>query len=201
MPPAERPGSGTEGGGARLRDVTAPPNLVSLSRIALVPVVIATLASGHRYWAAGLLVLLFATDGLDGYLARRSDRVTELGKILDPAADKIAVIAVLVYLVAVGEFPLWALLLVGARDAAIVLGGAAVTRRTGVVPPALMVGKVALVLLAAVTAVFAADLEVLEPAALAVTVVAVVVSGAGYALAAGRLLRGGPRDSARGVGH
>jgi CDP-diacylglycerol--glycerol-3-phosphate 3-phosphatidyltransferase len=171
---------------------------VSLFRIVLVPVVIAALASGHRYWAAGLLVLLFATDGLDGYLARLSDRVTELGKILDPVADKIAVIAVLVWLVVAGEFPLWALLLVVARDAAIALGGAAVTRRTGVVPPALMVGKVALVLLAAVTVVFAADLELLEPAALALTVVAVAVSGAGYALAAGRLLSGEPGDRANG---
>jgi CDP-diacylglycerol--glycerol-3-phosphate 3-phosphatidyltransferase len=173
-----------------LRDVTAAPNLVSLARIALTPVVVALLASGHRAWAAGLLVLLFVTDGLDGYLARRQDRVTELGKVLDPAADKIAVAAVLIRLVVAGEFPLWALLLVLARDVAIAVGGVAVARRTGVVPPALMVGKVALVLLAVAVVVFAADIVMLEPPALSLAVAAVIISGAGYALAARRLLAG-----------
>jgi CDP-diacylglycerol--glycerol-3-phosphate 3-phosphatidyltransferase len=177
-----------------MRDITAPPNLVTLTRLALVPVTLALMAGGHRIAAALVLVVTFATDGLDGYLARRLDRVTDLGKVLDPLADKIAVVAVLVFLVANGEFPLWALLLVAARDIAIALGGVAIARRTGVVPAALMAGKVALVALAAVVVVFTADLEPLEPAALVVTVAAVVTSGAAYGALARRVLLGGRRS-------
>jgi CDP-diacylglycerol--glycerol-3-phosphate 3-phosphatidyltransferase len=144
----------------------------------------------RRLAAAAVLVLMFATDGLDGYLARRLDRATELGKILDPTADKVAVLAVLVFLVAAGEFPLWALVLVAARDLGILLGGVAIARRSGVVPPPLMVGKVSLVVFAAVTTVFVADLKALEPAALAVCVAAVVASGTAYGVVARRALTG-----------
>lgn len=175
-----------------LRDLAAPPNLVTLARVVLVPVALGLMARDQRAAAVVVLLLIFATDGIDGYLARRLDRVTELGKILDPAADKIAVAAVLIFLVARGEFPLWALVAVVARDIAIAAGGLAVARRQREVPAALMVGKVALVVLAAVVIVFVADLSALEPAALAACVLAVVVSGIGYGVATGRALRRAP---------
>lgn len=174
-----------------LRDIAAPPNLVTLGRIALVPVALALLAGGHRPAAVAVLLVMFASDGLDGYLARKLDRVTELGKILDPAADKIAVAAVLMFLVATGEFPLWAFLLVVVRDVAIVVGGLAIARKSRLVPQALMVGKVAVAVLGVATLVFVADIRVLEPAALVLCVVAVVASGAAYAVVARRALSGG----------
>ena len=173
-----------------LRDLTAPPNLVTLARIALVPVALVLLAGGHRLAAVAALLLMFVSDGLDGHLARKLGRVTELGKVLDPAADKIAVAAVLVYLVVVGEFPLWAFVLVAVRDVGIVLGGVAIVRRSRAVPQPLMVGKVAVVVLGLVVLVFAADIHVLEPAALVLCVVAVVTSGAAYAVVARRALSG-----------
>ena len=71
----------------RLRDISAAPNVVSLLRIALVPVALLLLAGGMRGAAVGVLIAMAATDWLDGYLARRTARVTELGKILDPVAD------------------------------------------------------------------------------------------------------------------
>ncbi len=174
-----------------LRDVTAPPNLVTLVRIALVPVALVLLAVDQRLWALAAMAVMFVSDGLDGYLARRTGRVTELGKVLDPAADKIAVAAVLLYLVATGEFPLWALLLVVARDVAIALGGVAIASRSGSVPQALTAGKVAAFVLALVVIVFVADIQALEPAALALCVIAVVTSGAAYAVVARRALSGG----------
>lgn len=183
------------------RDLLAVPNLVTLLRIALVPAVLALMAAGERTGAAAVLVALFATDGLDGLLARRLDRVTELGKLLDPLADKLAVGAVLLSLVLRGEFPAWAFALVLLRDVLIAVGGAVMTRRTGVVPAALPVGKFALVALAAVTAVYVADLRVFEPAALLLCVAAVIVSGVGYGVAAlrgpgGRRQGPGRRDGA-----
>ena len=156
--------------------------------MALVPVALVFLARDQRLWALAAMAVMFVSDGLDGYLARRFSRVTELGKILDPVADKLAVAAVLIYLVVAGEFPLWALLLVVVRDVAIVLGGVAIVRKCGAVPQALMVGKVAVVILALVVIVFVADVAALEPAALVFCVAAVLASGAAYALAARRAL-------------
>ena len=173
-----------------LRDLAAPPNLVTLVRIALVPLALVLLAGGHRGWALASMAVMFVSDGLDGYLARRLGRVTELGKILDPAADKIAVVAVLLFLVARGEFPLWALLLIVARDVAIVVGGVAITKRSKTVPPALLAGKIAVVVLALVVIVFVADIKVLEPAALVFCAVAVLASGAAYVVVARRALSG-----------
>jgi len=173
-----------------LREVTAPPNVVTLLRIALVPVALVLLACDRRMWALAALAIMFVSDGLDGYLARRLDRVTELGKILDPAADKIAVVGVLLFLAFAGEFPFWALLLIVVRDVAIVLGGSAIARKTGSVPPALMVGKIAVVVLGLVTIVYVADIKALEPAALLLCVIAVAVSGLSYAVVAVRALSG-----------
>ena len=118
----------------RLRDISAAPNVVSLLRIALVPVALLLLAGGMRGAAVGVLIAMAATDWLDGYLARRTARVTELGKILDPVADKIAVDSVLAFLAVRGEFPVWALAVIVCRDAAILVGAATLARRLGTVP-------------------------------------------------------------------
>lgn len=176
------------------RDLTAPPNLVTLSRLALVAVALVLMFAGLRVWAAVVIAAAFATDGLDGYLARRLGRVTELGKILDPAADKMAVAAVLIYLAAAREFPVWALAVIVARDVGIAVGGVRMARRTGVVPAALLPGKIALVVLAAMVFVFVLDLAQAEPAALVLGMAATVWSGAFYAVAMRRAGSSGGRE-------
>jgi CDP-diacylglycerol--glycerol-3-phosphate 3-phosphatidyltransferase len=173
---------------ASIGDLAAPPNLLTLARLALVPVALALLVSERRTEAVIVLLIMVATDGLDGLVARRTGRVTELGKILDPVADKVAIDAILTALTVRGEFPAWALALVLARDAGILIGAAAVARR-GTVPAALWVGKVALVILAAMTVTFVADLTRLEGPLLAAGAVSVVVSGAWYAAVVGRVGR------------
>jgi CDP-diacylglycerol--glycerol-3-phosphate 3-phosphatidyltransferase len=180
-------------GAARVsaRDLRAAPNVVTLLRLALVAPAILLLANGLRLWAAAVVVVMFATDGLDGYLARRLGRITELGKVLDPTADKVAVGSLLLYLLVAGEFPLWAFALVILRDVAIAVGGVAIARRTGSVPQALPAGKLALAALAAVVVVFVADISALEPAGIAVLLVAVLASGTVYAISMTRALRGG----------
>jgi cardiolipin synthase (CMP-forming) len=79
----------------------------------------------HGTEAAGLLLLGFvvATDWVDGTIARRTGQVSELGKWLDPIADRIAIGAALITLVVRGAFPLWAALLILVRDALILLAG------------------------------------------------------------------------------
>jgi cardiolipin synthase len=145
-----------------LADLSAPPNVVTLVRLALVPVAVALLAAGSRWGAFWVLAAAVATDGLDGYLARRLARATELGRILDPLADKAAIDAVLFFLALRGEFPWWAFAVFAGRDVAIVWGALSVARRTGGVPASNLVGKAALVTLAAMALAYVADLEPLE---------------------------------------
>jgi CDP-diacylglycerol--glycerol-3-phosphate 3-phosphatidyltransferase len=174
-----------------LRDLRAAPNVVSLARLALVPVAVLLLIAERRVLAAGVLVAMVLTDWLDGFIARRTRRVTALGKILDPVADKIAIDSILVALTLRGEFPAWAVWVIVARDVAILVGALAVARRTDVVPASIMIGKVTLVVLAAMTFAFVLDLEPLEAALLAAGVACVVASGVVYAAAMRAALRAG----------
>jgi CDP-diacylglycerol---glycerol-3-phosphate 3-phosphatidyltransferase len=68
------------------------------------------------YVAAGVFVVAAATDGLDGYLARRDRSITRLGQWLDPLADKLLVAAPIVAMVVVDVFPLWAAVVIVARE-------------------------------------------------------------------------------------
>jgi cardiolipin synthase (CMP-forming) len=71
-----------------------------------------------------LLGLVVSTDWVDGYLARRTGQVSELGKILDPVADRLALAAALITFVVLDAVPLWAALLVVVRDAVVLAAGA-----------------------------------------------------------------------------
>jgi cardiolipin synthase len=100
------------------------PNLLSLTRILLIPVFV-LLILHHGTEGAGLILLgaVVATDWVDGYLARHTGQVSNLGKILDPVADRMALTAALVAMVVRHAFPLWAALLVIARDGLILVAG------------------------------------------------------------------------------
>lgn len=93
--------------------VTSLPNLLTISRIAAIPLVIATFyvqGDTARWVACGLFVAAAVTDFFDGYLARRSNQVSAFGRFLDPIADKLLVAAVLFMLAAFGRVTEWSLL-------------------------------------------------------------------------------------------
>jgi cardiolipin synthase len=86
------------------------PNILTLSRVALIPVVIVMLFADDpamRWWVFALFVVLALTDYLDGYLARVLDQASALGALMDPIADKVLVAALIVALVARGEIAGW----------------------------------------------------------------------------------------------
>ncbi len=98
------------------------PNLFTLLRILLIPVFMALLFSSFKfnhYWAATIFLLAALTDGLDGYLARLHRQVTNLGKFLDPLADKLLVIAALISLVELGRITSWLAVAFIAREIAV----------------------------------------------------------------------------------
>ncbi len=106
-------------------------NLITLSRLALIPVILFCLEAGfggsHQI-AAGLFALGAATDSLDGMVARRRQEVSRLGIFLDPLADKLLVIAAIFPLVGEGVLPAWAGFLIVAREVAVVVLRARGTR-------------------------------------------------------------------------
>ena len=107
------------------------PNLITLARIALVPVLILLLHDQN--YAAALLVFLIAgvSDALDGFLAKRLGVQTRLGAILDPAADKLLLVSAYVMLTILGHIPFWLMLTVAFRDVLIVGGYILYTTHVG----------------------------------------------------------------------
>ena len=102
------------------------PNDLSFLRIALIPVFVALIVDRDTTFAGLLLFgVVLATDWVDGAIARATGQVSELGKLLDPVSDRLAIAAGLIALVARDAFPLWAALLILVRDALMLLAGLA----------------------------------------------------------------------------
>lgn len=131
-----------------------PANKVTLLRICLIPVFVIAIISPWPTWfpywtdaeyikpwvAAGVFIVLAATDTLDGYLARSRNEVTNLGKFMDPLADKILVAAALLALIELGVLPSWVALIILTREF-IVSGIRMVAASQGVVIAASWYGK------------------------------------------------------------
>lgn len=98
------------------------PNLISLGRLLLVPLAISLILEGS-YWAAfWVFVMAGASDALDGFIAKRFDRRTRLGALLDPLADKVLLVSVYVTLGIAGQLWAWLVVLVVFRDVMIIGG-------------------------------------------------------------------------------
>jgi CDP-diacylglycerol--glycerol-3-phosphate 3-phosphatidyltransferase len=101
------------------------PNLITIVRILLAPLFVWMLLADNgadgalRWWAAVLFILAIATDGVDGAIARGRGLVTELGKLLDPIADKILVGGALISLSILGELPWWVTVVILVREVGI----------------------------------------------------------------------------------
>jgi len=101
----------------RDQGVATIPNVISLVRVLFVPVFCYLLLVDDRPAAAGvLLAVLGATDWVDGYIARRFRRGSELGKLLDPTADRVLLLAAVIALMVDGSVPIWLGTLVLARE-------------------------------------------------------------------------------------
>ncbi len=98
------------------------PNAITIVRILCAPVFLWLLLTDAgadealRWWAAGLFILAIATDGIDGHLARRHDIITDLGKLLDPIADKVLTGLAFVGLSILAELPWWVTIVVLVRE-------------------------------------------------------------------------------------
>lgn len=111
------------------------PNILSVVRLLLIPVFFAFLVSGHYGWALLLIAASSITDFIDGYVARHFNQVTRLGQLLDPAADRLFILATLVGLALVGVLPWWFTAVIVARDVLLLgLGVVLANHRFGPLP-------------------------------------------------------------------
>jgi cardiolipin synthase len=123
--------------------VLTVPNLLSLARIALLPLVYLDLTSGRLMRAFVLLLVIGATDWFDGFLARVLAQRTRLGAVLDPIGDRAVLVVVGIGLVVSGILPLWALLLLLAREVTVVVVGLVILLAGDSIPTTSRLGKVA----------------------------------------------------------
>lgn len=121
------------------------PNILTTIRLCMMPVFLVVYflpAPNAKWWAMGVIIFAFLTDVLDGYIARHYHQITDLGKILDPIADKVMQLTVLICIAINDRALLWAVLFLLFKE--ILLGiGALIMYRKGVVGQSNWFGKVA----------------------------------------------------------
>lgn len=117
-PEGSRPGGLPEA--ASRGGIVNLPNVVTIARILLVPVLVWAIAANEMRLAFLLFLAAGLSDAIDGFLAKRFGMTTEFGAHLDPLADKALIIAIFVGLGMVGAIPLWLVILVVSRDVLIV---------------------------------------------------------------------------------
>lgn len=166
------------------------PNFISLGRVLAGPLVVWLMLVGHMQWAFWIFVMAGLSDAVDGFIAKRLQITSELGRYLDPIADKVLLVSIFITLGVQGHLPAWLVILAVSRDLLIV-GGAllsfALSRPISVRP--LLISKVNTALQIALAAwvlsrvAFGLDLPALDHALVYGAALTTVFSGAAYIVA------------------
>jgi CDP-diacylglycerol---glycerol-3-phosphate 3-phosphatidyltransferase len=160
------------------------PNLLTVARIMLVPVLVVALLGNTPsgdVLAAVVFALASLTDFVDGYLARARGSITNFGKLMDPLADKLLIVAALISLVSLHRLAAWVAMVIITRELAVTVLRMGATQ-AGVVMAASMFGKVKTCLqIATILAVIAVhDQPAWVSLLIYVTIVVTVLSGLDY---------------------
>lgn len=120
--------------------------MLTVVRLVCVPVTVVLISHSHMIWALIVFVFACGTDLLDGYIARKYNLTTKLGIWLDPFADKLMAIAVIITFTACNIIPLWVIIVLFAKELIMLTGGFILLKR-GVSTPSNKFGKIAAFLL------------------------------------------------------
>lgn len=152
------------------------PNLLTIIRFLLVPVMTYFLISKNYSLAITFYVLASITDVLDGYIARKYNMITKLGKILDPMADKLLQFSALVGLWIVGIIPFWITFIFFLKEIFMGLGAIKLLRNKDVVVPSKWFGKMSTVFffVAIVFSMLSENVLILKPYVLPMFILALV---------------------------
>lgn len=169
-------------------------NSLSFSRIFLSIPMIIFLVNDMNYYAIGMGLLAYLTDIGDGYFARKLNEVTNLGKVIDPIADKIFVGSAALAMVLLDRIPLWFVIVVLGRDLLILLGGLYASRKVKVVIQSNYVGKVSVMIIAFAVAIFILDIKEAEIYGLVAACGAVAATLVSYSYGLIKLLKSSGYD-------
>ena len=139
---AERPPEHNKNGHSTAARIVTVPNILSVSRIILLPIVLLLLFKRQNAAAVAVMLVSWTTDALDGYLARKLGQVSNLGRVLDHLVDKVWVGSVLVTLVFIRNLPLFLAAAVILRDLLILAGSGVIMKLRGLFVQSDVVGKI-----------------------------------------------------------
>ena len=133
-----------------MKKILTISNLLSLSRVIILPFVL--LVIKNETYNQSFLIFLFllffiATDYFDGYLARKLNQVTKIGKILDPIVDKISIISISYMISIYKSFPIWAFYIILVREGMTILGSIILFKKKDFIPSSNILGKASVFIL------------------------------------------------------
>lgn len=164
------------------------PNIISVFRIVLVIIATYLLIKEDNINAFILYVVAMVTDFLDGFLARLLEQTSELGKLLDPVADKLLVLSIVLVLFFQNRMPLWIVIVILARDFIILSGGLLLRTKVKFIPQSILIGKisaVAIMIVCALSILIPYQMELLYYIAAFFATISIVA----YAINANKILK------------
>ena len=155
-------------------------NLLSISRLILGLFLYYFIVTRHSYLAILLALLAVITDYADGYVARKRGETSELGKILDPVADKVTVALGAIGLYQAYDLPLWIVILITGRDALILIGSIFLVDKVRGIVASEMPGKIAVTIISLLLIAYLFEWNPIKIPLLLITLAALIFSSIFY---------------------
>lgn len=156
------------------------PNMLSILRVIMIIPFIYALVYEDYVGVVLILITILGTDYFDGYLARKWNASSELGKILDPLADKITIASVGILMIFLRGFPVWLVLGLIVRDLIILLGAFHMIRKDLPIPVSNNLGRVTVGIFAVTMIIFLFRLEIMKTPAVLLSAIMVTASTISY---------------------
>ncbi|MGB3339917.1 MAG: CDP-alcohol phosphatidyltransferase family protein [bacterium] len=151
-------------------------NLITVSRIILLPFIVYFLITGQRYTAFVIMLVSLCSDAADGFLARKLHQESEAGKVLDPVCDKISLTVIVITLLLLGAIPVWGVIIIVLRDILILVGSFFLMTHKSKVFKSNIMGKLTGGILGAVVLAFTINLQLVGEILLYLSIPAIVAS-------------------------
>jgi cardiolipin synthase (CMP-forming) len=151
--------------------------------------------NGQNYYAVALISLAVLTDIGDGYFARKLNQVTEMGKIIDPLADKVYVAGTFIALIITGDFPLWYAIVIIGRDLLIVTAGIILSKRIKTIPMSNYIGKAAVLMIGQSIIIALLKLDSIMEYSIALALFGVAMSLTSYTINLIKMLKNTNKES------
>ena len=151
-------------------------NLLSVSRLIIGLFLYLLILYQHSIWAILLSIIAIFTDYADGYLARKRNEISELGKILDPVADKVTVGLSSIALYQAYGLPLWVVIFIIGRDLLILSGSLILIGKMNHVTPSELPGKIAVTVISLLLLSYLFDFNPVKMPLLVLTILIIIIS-------------------------